>query len=373
MRRILAKSPTHSSRLRQVRSRLPIYLLLAGLWVSDTEVCWSQAWLPPRGEGTVSLAYLYSNVHNHLGGSGNEVKVGRIYTHGLTALTDFGLTNKIAVSTSIPYVSSMYRGHNAHNPSTLTFPNTTDVLDTGAYHGALQDFGFAFRYKLKSEPFSITPFVGASIPTHDYTFFAHSAVGENIRQLNMGVNIGAQLKPLLPNAYFQVRYAYVMREKIEVEGLSYGSNQSLTRSEFGYFLTPRLTLKGIGILQISHGGLNIEDFKVRTNELFYHHDQVQRINFLELGGGFDIAINKSVDVFASILTTAWGHNGHALRQGLVVGINWYFKTSRARSDPAEQTASVCPVWCANCPRQYCSKRDVRLPSSFANGMAPSGR
>ena len=290
----------------------------------------AQAFVPLRGEGTVTIGYQNMSVHKHLQGDGTKFLSGRIYTQSMTAMMDYGVTDKLAASFSLPYIASMYKGVTPHNPATLMAPNNQKLLDDGTYHGAVQDIGFVVRYNVALRPVAITPFIALNIPSHDYVFYAHTAPGRKLRQLNLGASVGGQSERFLPGSYFHVRYAYGITERTEVEGVSYGANQSLLRGDFGFFLTPRVSAKAIQLLQITHGGLDYPtDFPDRTSELWLHHDQIQRINFLEMGGGIDYALSSSMDLSLAALTTVWGRNGHSLRMGVGVGVTWYFPRGRA--------------------------------------------
>jgi hypothetical protein len=307
-----------------------------------------QAFVPLRGEGTISTGYQYMSVHEHLQGDGTKFLAGRIYSQSISAMVDYGVTDKLAASFSLPYIASMYKGFNAHNPATLAVPNDQKFLDDGTYHGALQDIGFGVRYNVALRPMAITPFIAVNIPSHDYVFYAHTAPGRKLRQLSLGASVGGQSEAFLPNSYFHLRYAYEITERTEVEGVSYGGNQSLLRGDFGYFLTPRISAKAIQLLQITHGGLDYPtDFPDRTSELWLHHDQIQRINFLEMGGGIDYALSRSTDLSLSALKTVWGRNGHSLRMGLSVAVTWYFPRGRAGAgagaDSSAQRAGQNPV------------------------------
>ena len=286
-----------------------------------------QAFVPLRGEGTVTLSYQYTTVHDHLRSDGSEFQAGHIYSHIASAQVDYGLTDKLAVSFSVPYIKSLYKGAAPHNPAILDVHDAAqEVIDDGTYHGSIQDLGLGVRYNLALKPFAITPFLAWNQPSHDYPFFAHSAVGRNLWQVNVGASIGGSSNRLLPNSYFHLRYAYGITERTKIDGVSYGGNQSLLRGDFGYFLNERLSIKAIEILQITHGGLNFpEDFpKPRTSELWLHHDQVLSVGYLELGSGLDFALTPSMDFSANVLKSVWGHNGHSLRMGLAVGVTYYF-------------------------------------------------
>lgn len=307
-----------------------------------------QAFVPLRGEGTITTGYQYMSVHKHLQGDGTRFLAGRIYSQSMSVTVDYGVTDKLAASFALPYIASMYKGFNAHNPGTLAVPNNQKFLDDGTYHGAFQDVGFGVRYNVALRPVAITPFIAVNIPSHDYVFYAHTAPGRKLRQLNLGASVGGQSETFLPRSYFHVRYAYEITERTEVEGVSYGANQSLLRGDFGFSLTPRVSAKAIQLLQITHGGLDYPtDFPDRTSELWLHHDQIQRINFLEMGGGIDYALSSSTDLSLMALKTVWGRNGHFLRMGLGVGLTWYFPRGRAGAgaggDSGAQRAGQNPV------------------------------
>jgi hypothetical protein len=333
----MTKDITHISNLWVQRAVRLCALILACL-VGFAHSLYGQAWLPPRGEGNVTLAYQHINVRDHFRGDGSRVDLGRIYSHSLLLLADYGLTDSLAVNLSVPYVRAKYVGETfyAHNPALLAFPNNARFLDDGAYHGSLQDVGFGVRYNIATRPVTLTPFVGANLPSHDYPFFAHAAPGRNLRQLVFGANVGGQIESFLPRSYFHGRYSYGVTERVKIEGQSYGGNQSLIRTEFGHFFTPRLALKAIQTASIAHGGNNVPDaylvdgaFDV-TSQQYYHHDQIDAVSSLELGGGADFALSRSngIDLSGSLIHSVWGRNGHALHVGLAVGLTWSFPRPR---------------------------------------------
>jgi hypothetical protein len=189
------------------------------------------------------------------------------------------------------------------------------------------------RYSFQTHGFAVTPFIGAVVPSHGYEFFAHSAVGNHMPELRLGAYLGRQLSPFIRSAYFQVRCSYGIVRR--VDGVR--PNHSNFDSEFGYFLTKRVAIRALEAFQVSHDGLDVpQDFPSRTDYRWRHHDQTLRVNFLNLGGGVSVAVSKSVDVFASVVTTVWGENGHALQRGLSVGVNWNFRTHRAESQMASR-------------------------------------
>ncbi len=170
--------------------------------------------------------------------------------------------------------------------------------------------------------------------------------------MQFGVNLGRRLDPILPRAYFQTRYSY----GIVPRTLGIRPNRSRLESELGYFVTKRLSLSAIEMLQISHSGLDFpQDFPSRTDERWRHHDQISRISLLNVGIGGAFAVTKSVEFFTSALTNVWGQNGHSLNRALTFGVNWNFRTRRfvRQAFAGEGNAGgSCAVLCRKCERLF---------------------
>ena len=108
----------------------------------------AQAWVPARGEGTVTVTIQDNFVKDHFGSNGERLDVGHIRTFVLAEDVDFGITNKLAVDISLPFVLSKYYGAHPHQ-----LP-----VDNGNYHGNFQDVRINLRYNFRIRPLAITPF-----------------------------------------------------------------------------------------------------------------------------------------------------------------------------------------------------------------------
>jgi hypothetical protein len=286
-----------------------------------------QAWVPPKGEGEVALSY--QNLFNkyHFNSDGTRHDYGHIRAFRVIEEIDYGVTDKFAVNVSLPYGFGKYHG---------PFPHQLPI-DGGDYHGALQDFRVGFRYNVAKRPVQFTPFLAVAFPSHHYEHFGHSAVGIDLWEVQMGMSAGRSLAPVLPRGYFQLSYGYSVMQRV----LGMRPNRSRIDTEFGYFLTRRLSLQGIAASQIVHNGLDFpKDFPVRspTNVTWRHHDQILAINFLNMGGGIAYSVTRRWQVYSSLLTSVWGQNGHALKTGFSAGMSWTFRAPWARP-PVEQAAS----------------------------------
>ena len=120
----------------------------------------------------------------------------------------------------------------------------------------------------------------------------------------------------------QARYAYGFLQ--EIAGVE--RNRSSLDVEVGYFLSPRVRAFVMGTGSKTHGGLDLPDagYRAMPLDLQQHHDRISRVDILDFGGGLQMSVTPSIDVFGSFMTTTAGENAHALSRGLTVGASWSF-------------------------------------------------
>lgn len=93
------------------------FLIVALLQLTLAPPLFAPAWLPRKGEGTYSIVYQNIYARDHIYSSGEKFEAGPIQSHGLAQDFEFGLTDRIAVNLSLPYVGSKYEGPYPHlNP-----------------------------------------------------------------------------------------------------------------------------------------------------------------------------------------------------------------------------------------------------------------
>lgn len=288
-------------------------------------VAQAQAWTPDPGEATVSMGFQTAVVKRHYAIT-DRIDSGRITSNALVIDTSFGLTRKVAFDVALPYVAAKYTGERPHPSS----------LDNGAFHGGAQDFRLAFRYNLTSDRVVLTPFVAAILPSRNYEYYAHSAVGRNLRELQVGTYMAKMLDPVLPGAFVSARYGYSIVQK----ELDVSHNRSNLDLEVGYFITPALRAFTFGSGQLTHGGI---DMPANWRVVFspdqqLHHDQIIRHNFLNVGAGASVTVTDAMDVYASFMRTVAARNGHEIDRSLSVGVS--FSVRRSRAMPSVTTASA---------------------------------
>jgi hypothetical protein len=279
-----------------------------------TAPVFAQAWVAPKGEGSVSLSYQYTRVVDHYRFDGTPVDVGHIFTHLGAVSVAYSATDRLAFSFGVPYVVARYEGASPHQ----------DHVDGGHNHGTYQDYRMDLRYQLVKGTTAVTPFIEVIIPTHDYEFFGHSAVGRRLNERTAGVYIGRPIGTLIPNAYMQARLSYsFVDQDIDVKANHY--NLDL---DAGYFVTDALGVRMLVAVNRTDGGVNMNKIGPVTGELYQHHDQIIRESHVNIGGGMSYAMTDNTDVFFSALRTVQGTNGHKIDLSFTVGVGWSFSGSQ---------------------------------------------
>jgi hypothetical protein len=295
----------------------------------------AQAFLPPAGEGNVTVTYQNSLAHGHLDLNGNPMPgpscCDPVRVQAIEWEVEYGLRDRLALAVSLPFISSRYGG---------PFPHPVDIEghpseeDDGTYHSTFQDFDVGLRFNVKARPVTITPSIEVIVPSHHYPSLAHSAPGKDLRALVVGGAVGGFLDRLLPGLFFQAQVSYAVVQ--EIVGIR--PNRSRLNAEMGYFITPRLAIRFLGSYQVTHHGLDSILFAgpdsvavihghpeiPYTAEYRFNHDRLQRNNFLNLGGGVGFAVNDAVEFFVAGANTLWGENIHPLR-GFTIGTNIHFR------------------------------------------------
>ena len=290
----------------------------------------AQAWLPAKGEGSVSIMYQDVFVKDHMQTT-TPVDYGQIYSKSLLLDVTYGVTDKLAITFGVPWTAARYDGTKPHPLADLSGPIPVfygvQPLDDGTYHQTLADLRFDVRYNVTKKWMVLTPFIGTITPSHDYVSFAHAAPGQKLKELQLGMSGAKLLDTIVPGLFVEGTYAYGFTQEV----LDIPHNRSDFSLEFGYFVTPKLRLLALNSARITHGGIDAPaNPRVNLPPLEYlYHDQIQREDFLNVGGGASFALSEKVDLYGSLIHTAAARNGHAIDRGISLGLSWSFSTNRA--------------------------------------------
>ena len=285
-------------------------LIGAGFLIACAPRAQAQAWVPPRGEGQVTITYENIYVRDHFDYTGNRFQAGPIRTNTVVSTFEYGITDKLTLDSQLTHVTSKYEG--------FVGPVPHGPPDTGKYHPTFQDAVVGVRYNVTSRHLFVTPFVAAVVPTHHYETRGHTAVGRDLRELQVGMNVGRDLDEIIPRTYFQARYSYAFVQNVD----QFGLNRSNVDWEVGYYAKPRLSLRFTGAWQYTYSGVrypldqSIPDF----HDL---HDRAAKSGFVRFGGGMTVTLAKNFDLHADVGNTFRGYTTHGAR-GLSLGISWRF-------------------------------------------------
>jgi hypothetical protein len=300
----------------------------------------AQAWLSPKGQGTVTTLYQYGFDRYHALSQGERVDRGHIALHTVMADVDYSLTDRLAVRVALPFIQGRYSGLDAHRLD-RSRPETAVKLDDGHYHGSFQDFRIDVRYNASRKHLMITPFFQVNVPSHGYPTLGHTAVGTAQREYRTGVNVGRRLDPILPNAYVQGRFAFGVVQR--VAGIS--PKRSYGEFQFGYFLTRRLSVQGAGVWTHSHNGIDFIFGRFPDNlsdQHWVNHDRITNTRQLDLGGAANYSIDRSTTFFVGVGHSVYGANAHLRAAVVTVGITKSFSVS-PREEKLSATAQTQPA------------------------------
>jgi hypothetical protein len=298
--------------------------LLAVVGVGVTNSALAQAWLPPPGEGTLTVTYQDTLSRGHLYSDGSRVpgELGHdpVRAHSLVTEVEWGITDRVAVHGAIPFVAAKYGGSEPHSIGVLGHEH----IDDGTFHGGSQDFRFGVRYGLKTGPLAVAPFAEGIVPSRSYESLGHSVIGRDLLALVAGVNVGGFLEALTPGLYFHTQASYAFVES----AANIHPNRSNVNSELGYFVTPRFAVRLIQNLQFTHDGFpflkdppepDLTDRAVIN--LLLNHDRLKQSNFLSFGGGLTFAFTQSLNGFLAAGGMVWGQSVPPHR-GVSAGVSW---------------------------------------------------
>jgi len=310
------------------------HLLVLTVWfalLAPANALAQGAWLPGKGEARVGFLYQSLKTGNHLfsgpvlfdvGLGSKSVDFGTAYSQVVSADADVGVTDRLALTGRITFVSSKYvdGGVDLLGPS-----NAESSLDDGTWHGDFQDGSIGARYlALDDGTWVLTPFISYGIPITNYGTIGHSAIGRRLKELQLGLHWGRILSSSgAPFGYLQGTASHAFIEDVGDISLS----RTNLQLGFGYFVKS-VTLNAWTLYQNSHGGLDwsrdLSAHNDHLEETFDDHDRAAAEDFWRVGLGVSLPVSLGVDLHAGIGTTLWGVNTHEALT-LTVGASWNFQ------------------------------------------------
>lgn len=268
---------------------------------------WGQAWVAPRGETTIALTFQRTEFQGHFTSDGSRIPHGGSHSRSLALSIEHSLTDKLAVSASVPYVAS----ENGLDPQPVL---GRSGIDDGNYHSTWQDFRLGARYNVLDGPVVVTPMLQLRIPTHSYPTIGEAAVGPGLRELQMGIDAGHLFGD--QSFYVNAEYAYTIVQKFK--GVS--MNRSNADADLGYFVSPALTVRAVVNWQNTYGGLTTDQifsaagppFRNPTlpDALWLGHDRLLRDDYWRAGLGATYSVTPAIGASFTFVKLLRGSNSH---------------------------------------------------------------
>ena len=177
--------------IRPSRRRIASYALAACCLLLP-EIATAQAWLPDKG--VLSGSFLVSDAFTkeHYLPNGDEIDVGHTRSTTYAMYASYGLTDRVMIAASLPYIETRYWGPPSHGGA----PGFE--ADDGDTHGSLTDLRLSVHYQLLEDPLALAPFISYVTPVTDYFVTGHAAQGRHLQELLLGFNAGKNLDEWIP-------------------------------------------------------------------------------------------------------------------------------------------------------------------------------
>ena len=285
----------------------------------------AQAWLPPKGETSVSVGAQIFSMRWHLEFDGSEWEESDLTIRNLTTEVTYGLSDRVAIDFGIPFVASRFREVNpcpSAAPLACATPDNP-VVDNGTYYSTFQDFRASVRWAMLQETFVLTPTVQVVLPSHRYETFGHVVAGRDLRELGLGVNVARPLSPFSASTYVHSRYVYSLAQHLTHESEELNLDRSTAEVEIGHAVTPALTVRALSTWQFAHGGLEWVDELFESEHGMLIHDRAAKASYWRLGAGAAYSVNDALTVSLFLLRTMSGKNTHKVG-GVAFATTWTF-------------------------------------------------
>jgi hypothetical protein len=270
----------------------------------------AQAW--PSGAGTGSVTLVFQSIRNdgHIVADGTRKAIGSSLNAAVAVEADYALTDRLALSASVPYVFAKYVGPGSLGP-------LLPVDACRCWQHAFADATVSARYSILGGAFALTPSVAFAVPTHRYPYRGEAVVGRRLAEWRFGLAAGQRLDAISPRLSVQGSYSYAaVRRVLEVP-----NNRSNAVVQAGFALTRLISLNGSVSWQRTHGGLRTGPGPapdagfpygdITSEALFIEHDRMLRDDSFHAGAGIGWSLPRlGLDVFGSYVEFVSGRDTH---------------------------------------------------------------
>ena len=263
---------------------------------------------PTARRGEIDVTYQYSEEQDLHTSNVGTIPTNVLTTQSLDFNVRYALKERWTIEGGLPLISRKWAGDGrlpedplgaAHNPALFVPPHPeATFVDNGRYWTYFQDWRIGARYLLLRDPVIVEPYLMLGLPATDYPFLGSAAPGEHVSRQEIGSTVA--YRPPFLSWYFNIEIGYQYVER------TLGVNKNATRvdAEVVYFVNPKIAAKLFVSSKNGHGILPPPiDL---TSDVFYHHDQLIRHNYINAGLGVDWSLSSR-----NVLNLSWIQMVHA--------------------------------------------------------------
>lgn len=277
-----------------------------------------------KGDGTFRFEYQFIET-GAFDSSIGPIDIGETQAHVFMFAGTYQVTDRLTLAASLPWIKKRHQGALPHNPTLelTAFPEADQsLIDDGNFHSDWEDLYISATYDAyQGDRWSVSPFISVGVPTNDYPFYAHAAVGRNIWHIPVGAAF--RFDPYFSDFAFSGSLAYVITEK----SLGVNINHWLLDLDFAYYITPAFAPKVFVSVKYAPTGLSFpDDFDLTAlnDEAWYYHDRTIKHNYVNAGVGFDWLLNDKYTLSGSAMTMVDPDQVNTIDLGLSLGITRSF-------------------------------------------------
>ena len=292
-----------------------------------------------QNQGDASLRLEYQFIHTGTFYDDNfEFGYWTTDSHVALLSGDYALSDRWTVFAATPYVQKRFNPgelfagdpHNPNDPWWIDFvPPDKRFIDDGSYHGGFQDLSFGISYLAVDGPLTVSPYLGYGFPVDDYPFYAKAAIGGNLWNIPVGVDLG--YIPYFSDWHFRGNLAYVFSE----EPLDINVDYWLGYLSAGYWFAPRFSANLFLSAKYVRDGLvmpwDFTDDPTYGNYpdafdtiYWWQHDRLLRHRFVNAGIAVDYFLNDRYLLSGSYFTGIWAEQTNEVDYAFTLALTRYF-------------------------------------------------
>ena len=270
----------------------------------------AQAWVPPAKVGSVGLLLQHVDHTGHFLADGSILRGYDSVSRAAMLRFDYAFTDRLSISAAAAYVGAKYIGP---EPSFFGL----EIDDCHCWNTDWQDGSVTVRYNIFNDAFALTPSISYGAPLTNYPYFGEAAIGRNLDELRLAIDMGGRLDAITPKLSVAGLYSYAIVEEV----LDLDLDRSNVLVNVSYQFTRRLSASVDFYLQRTHGGLRSTEFE--TDEEWEQYDRIIKDDSFHIGGTLAYSFNR-IDVFASYIEFVDGTDTHDGR-AVTIGLGWPFE------------------------------------------------